>query len=79
MDSRLYLLNDDVHSFDEVVYVLKRYLGYPTLQGASIAELVHTKGRCNIKSGPFDELELLKEMLLKEGFNVKIENDYGLY
>ena len=79
MDSRLYLLNDDVHSFDEVVYVLKRYLGYPTLQGASIAELVHTKGRCEIKIGPFDELELLKEMLLKEGFNVKIENDYGLY
>lgn len=79
MDSRLYLLNDNVHSFDEVVYVLKRYLGYPTLQGASIADLVHRTGKCEIKIGQFEELELLKEMLLKEGYNVRLENDYGLY
>ena len=79
MDSRLYLLNDNVHSCVEVVYVLKRYLGYPTLQGASIAEIVHTKGKCEIKTGEFDELELLKEMLLKEGFNVRLENDYGMH
>ena len=48
MDSRLYLLNDDIHSFEEVVYVLQRYLGYPSLQGASIAELVHRTGKCEI-------------------------------
>lgn len=79
MDSRLYLLNDDIHSFDEVVFVLKRYLGYPTLQGASIAQIVHTKGRCEVKSGTLEDLELLKEMLLKEGFNITIENDHGMY
>jgi len=79
MDSRLYLLNDDVHSFEEVVYVLKRYLGYPDLQGASIADLVHRKGKCEIKIGHFDELELLKEMLIKEDYNVKLENDYEGY
>jgi len=79
MESRLYLLNDDIHSFNEVVFVLKRYLGYPTLQGASIAEIVHTKGRCEVKSGPLEDLELLKEMLLKEGFNITIENDYEGY
>ena len=79
MDSRLYLLNDDIHSFEEVVYVLKRYLGYPDLQGASIADLVHRKGKCEIRIGYFDELELLKEMLIKEGYNVKLENDYEGY
>lgn len=79
MDSRLYLLNDDIHSFEEVVYVLKRYLGYPDLQGASIADLVHRKGKCEIKIGHFDELELLKEMLIKEGYNVTLENDYEGY
>ena len=67
MDSRLYLLNDDVHSFDEVVYVLKRYLGYSDLHGASIADLVHRTGKCEIKIGDFSSLELLKEMLIKEG------------
>lgn len=79
MDSRLYLLNDDIHSFEEVVYVLQRYLGYPSLQGASIAELVHRTGKCEIKIGDFEELELLKEMLLKEGYNVTLENDYEGY
>lgn len=79
MDSRLYLLNDNVHSFDEVVYVLKRYLGYSDLHGASIAELVHTFGECEIKIGDFLSLELLKEMLIKEGYNVRLENDYEGY
>lgn len=53
MDSRLYLLNDSVHSFDEVVYVLKRYLGYSDLQGTSIADLVHRTGKCEIRTRPF--------------------------
>ena len=65
MDSRLYLLNDYVHSFDEVVYVLKRYLGYSDLHGASIAYLVHRTGKCEIKIVDFSSLELLKEMLIK--------------
>jgi ATP-dependent Clp protease adapter protein ClpS len=79
MDSRLYLLNDDVHSFDEVVYVLKRYLGYSDLHGASIADLVHRTGKCEIKIGDFSSLELLKEMLIKEGYNLRLENDYEGY
>ena len=79
MDSRLYLLNDNIHSFQEVIFVLKRYLGYSDLQGASIADLVHRTGKCEIKTGHFDDLELLKEMLIKEGYNVKLENDYEGY
>jgi ATP-dependent Clp protease adaptor protein ClpS len=79
MDSRLYLLNDDIHSFEEVVYVLKRYLGYSDLQGASIADLVHRNGKCEIRTGYFDELELLKEMLNNEGYKVRLENDYEGY
>ena len=79
MDSRLYLLNDNIHSFQEVIFVLKRYLGYSDLQGASIADLVHRTGKCEIKTGHFDDLELLKEMLIKEGYSVKLENDYEGY
>jgi len=79
MDSRLYLLNDDVHSFEDVIYLLQRYLGYSQLHGHSIATIVHTKGECEIKIGEFSELELLKEMLIKEGYKVKLENDYEGY
>ena len=79
MDSRLYLLNDDVHSFEEVTMTLKRYLGYSHIQGMSIADLVDRKGKCEIRTGPFSELELLKELLIKEGYNVRLENDYEGY
>jgi ATP-dependent Clp protease adapter protein ClpS len=79
MDSRLYLLNDDIHSFEDVVFVLKRYLGYSDLHGASIAELVHRTGKCEIKIGEFSTLELVKEALVKEGYNVRLENDYEGY
>jgi ATP-dependent Clp protease adaptor protein ClpS len=79
MDSRLYLLNDDIHTFEEVIYILRKYFGYPILQGASIADIVHQKGKCQIKTGPLEELELYKEGLIKDGFNVKIEKDYEGY
>lgn len=79
MDSRLYLLDDDTHTFDDVSMLLQRYLGYSTLQGASIATLVHTKGKCEIKIGEFSDLEYLSEILQKEGFNTLLENDYEGY
>ena len=76
MESKLYLLNDNVHSFDDVVFVLRKYFGYSMLHGASIANIVHQSGKCSIKEGPEDEIELYFEGLTKEGFNVKIEKDY---
>jgi ATP-dependent Clp protease adapter protein ClpS len=76
MNSKLYLLNDDVHSFDDVVFILRKYFGYSMLHGASIANIVHQSGRCSIKEGSIADLELYFEGLTKEGFNVKIENDY---
>ena len=32
----LYLLNDNVNSFMDVINVLKKYMSYPTTQGQSI-------------------------------------------
>ena len=38
----------------DVINVLKKYMSYPTTQGQSIANIVHTAGRCDIFTG--DEL-----------------------
>jgi len=73
MDSRLYLLNDDVHTFDDVIFTLRKHFGYSILHGASIATIVHEKGECEVKSGFFEDLEIYKESLTKDGFNVKIK------
>jgi hypothetical protein len=71
---KLYLLNDDIHTFDDVRFMLKRQFAYPNLQSDSIAEITNRMGRCQIKSSDdVAELELLQEILLKEGFKVEIK------
>lgn len=75
MESSLYLLNDDIHTFEDVIYILRKYFGYSILHGASIANIVHQTGKCQIKTGPFNELDPIKEGLLRDGFSVLIKND----
>lgn len=70
---KLYLLNDDIHTFGEVNSMLKRTFAYPSLHSDSIIEITHTTGRCVIKSSDdFDDLKRIQEVLLNEGFKVEI-------
>lgn len=74
MNYKLYLLNDDIHTFDDVRFMLKRHFAYPNLQSDSIAEITDRVGRCQIKSSDdVEELEILQQMLQKEGFKVEIK------
>jgi len=74
MDYKLYLLNDDIHTFDEVRSMLKRQFAYPNLHSDSIIEITERVGRCQIKSSDdVEELEHLQQVLLKEGFKVEIK------
>lgn len=75
MKSKLYLLNDDVHSFQDVIFTLKRYLGYTLMHGCSIADITHRVGRCEIKSGDISEIEDLYEILTKDGFKLEIKEN----
>lgn len=75
MEASLYLLNDDIHTFEDVIYILRKYFGYSILHGTSIANIVHQKGECQIRTGPLSELEPIKEGLLRDGFSVLIQNN----
>jgi len=71
---KLFILNDDVNSFDHVIRCIQKYLNYPYMQGCSIADIVHNTGKCLIKES--DDEELIKgiyEMLVKEGLHLRIE------
>jgi ATP-dependent Clp protease adapter protein ClpS len=72
---KLYLLNDDVNSFEDVVNILRRYLSYPTLQGHSIASIVHQNGSCCVYTGEEVMVERLFDIFISNGFNVRIGND----
>jgi len=76
MKSKLYLLNDDVHSFDDVIFMLKRYLGYTLIHGCSIADITHRVGKCEIKTGDASEIDEIYEVFAKNGFKVEIK-EYG--
>ena len=52
---KLFILNDNVNSFEHVIRCIQRYLNYPYMQAASIASIVHNSGRCLVKESN-DEL-----------------------
>ena len=71
---KLYILNDDVNSFDTVIRIVQQYLNYPYLQSASIANIVHNSGQCEVKDS--DDEDLIKEVyrnMVKEGLHLRIE------
>lgn len=72
---KLYILNDDVNSFEHVVHVIQKYLNYPYMQGVSIAHIVHDSGKCLVKES--DNEQLIKEIyegMVKQGLNLRIES-----
>jgi len=70
---RLILWNDEVNSFDHVIYCLMKYLDYGEIQAQKIAWQVHSKGKCAILEGSFTEVEVYRKILQQEGLTVTIE------
>ena len=72
---KLYILNDDVNSFEHVIHCIQKYLNYPHMQGASIAHIVNDTGKCLVKES--DDEMMRKEIyegLVKQGLSLRIEN-----
>ena len=71
---KLFILNDDVNSFEHVTKVIQKYLNYPYMQGCSIASIVHNSGQCLVKESN-DEVLIkgIYKALVKEGLRLRIE------
>ena len=74
--AKLYLLNDNHHTFEDVIRVLRKYLSFPITQGQSVANIVHNIGKCDIYTGDITYIEALYEWFRSEGFNVEIDETY---
>ena len=70
---RLILWNDDVNSFDHVIYCMTKYLDYTDSQAERIAWEVHNKGKCAVLEGSFTEMEVYRKILQQEGLTVTVE------
>ena len=69
-------MNDNHHTFEDAIRVLRKYLSFPITQGQSVANIVHNNGKCDIYNGEIEMVENLYELFRSEGFNVKIDETY---
>ena len=72
-DFQLVLYNDDHNTFEHVINCLVEYCKHDVYQAEQCAWIVHTKGKCAVKSGEYALLEPLYTALLDKGLSAQIE------
>ncbi len=68
------LYNDDINTFDWVIDSLVDLCDHTLEQAEQCALLVHYKGKCQVKSGSYNELKPICEALLDRGLSAKLED-----
>ena len=72
----LYLLNDDINSFEYVMHSLMTLLPMcNSLRAEQIARLVHDSGECKIYSGFAPNIYIMYAQLTKSGLSAKLKLD----
>jgi len=69
----LVLHNDDFNTFDFVIQSLIEVCKHEPEQAEQCAMIVHYKGKCTIKTGPFDELEPMNNALSSRNLTTTLE------
>jgi len=69
----LILHNDDVHTFDYVIASLMDICHHEMHQAEQCALIVHYNGKCDVKTGAYDMLHLMKDKLTSKGLSVTID------
>lgn len=72
-DFRLMLYNDDYNTFEHVINCLVKYCGHDVVQAEQCAWIVHTKGKCSVKSGEYASLEPVCTALCEQGLSAVVE------
>lgn len=70
---QIILFNDDVNTFDHVIGMLVKYCKHEPTQAEQCAYIVHYNGKCEVKSGSYDDLEPVCTALLDAGLSAEIK------
>jgi ATP-dependent Clp protease adapter protein ClpS len=68
---RLFIYNSS-HFWDDVVLQLQKATGFDIQQCEQIAVIAHTTGKAVVKSGPFEELQKINNVLKEINLITKI-------
>lgn len=69
----LILHNDDFNTFEHVMEILCEVCSHNEIQAEQCALITHFVGQCEIKRGSWEDLLVLKDLLIKEKLSVTIE------
>ena len=70
--NEIVLYNDDVNTYDHVIETLIQACDPTPDQAEQCSIIVHYKGKCTVKTGPYDDLKPRCSMLLKAGLSAEI-------
>ena len=68
----LVVYNDDFNTFDHVINTLIKVCKHSVEQAEQCTYIIHYKGKCAVKKGPFDELRPMKDSICEAGIDAKI-------
>ncbi len=70
--NEIVLYNDDHNTFDHVIETLIYACDHTPEQAEQCSILVHYKGKCTVKTGPYDDLKPRCSKLLEAGLSAEI-------
>jgi len=70
--NQIILYNDDVNTFDHVIETLIYACEHTAEQAEQCSIIVHYKGKCEVKTGTYEELEPRCSKLLEAGLSAEI-------
>ncbi len=72
-ENHLIVFNDDVNTFDYVIHLLMQVCEHDFLQAEQCTLLIHYKGKCEVKTGSYEDLEPRCSKLLEAGLSAEIQ------
>jgi ATP-dependent Clp protease adaptor protein ClpS len=66
------LVNDEYNTFDHVIETLMYACDHTPEQAEQCSLLVHYKGKCTVKTGPYNDLKPRCSKLLEAGLSAEI-------
>jgi ATP-dependent Clp protease adaptor protein ClpS len=71
------LWNDDVHTFEYVIFMLQTLFGYPARKGLMLASEVHVNGRAIVFTSSLNEAEVKRDQILSFGPDILCADSSG--
>ena len=70
--NKIIIRNDDHNTFEWVIASLMEIVDHSPEQAEQCAMIIHTRGKCDVKSGEFEVLRPMCEELINRGLDATI-------